>query len=534
MSESAQHIATAADLAKVRPIRDGVVPAPPRPKGLALDYGTFCAIMAKLNTEAAPETRRPHKAPELPPGVVPADAMPPELPGEWPRIAMDWGGGDPQQTFTWLNQQAGFCGLGFPGYAYLSELAQRSEYRAPSETIANEMTRRWIEFISIGTKAKSADADAEVEEQQAKEKGKKLEEIEEAFKAFGIQELFRKCAEQDGFFGRAQLFVNINGQDPMLPLMVEDGCIKKGSLLGFKTIEAIWSTPYSYNSIDPTRADFFKPTSWFVMGRKVHATRLLTMISREVPDLLKPSYNFGGLSMTQLMEPYVNQWLRTRDSVSNMIHSFSLSGLATNMQSTLEGEAGEGIFRRMELFNRIRDNRGLMLLDKDSEEFFQFNTPLGGLADLQAQAQEHMAAPSHIPLVKLLGITPTGLNASSDGEIQVFYDFVSAQQEAFFADPITTVLRIIQLHLYGKIDPSIGYEFVPLHEPTSKELAEERKADADASAVYISSGVISPDEQRDRLRRDPDSGYNDLQGDAPPPLESEDDVGGDGGNDDDA
>jgi len=244
-----------------------------------------------------------------------------------------------------------------------------------------------------------------------------------------------------------------------------------------------------------------------------------------VPDLLKPAYNFGGISMTQLMEPYVNQWLRTRDSVSNMIHSYSMTGLSTDLQGTLENEAGEGLFRRMELFNKTRDNRGLMILDKNSEEFFQFNTPLSGLADLQAQAQEHMAAPSHIPLVKLLGITPTGLNASSEGEIQVFYDFVSAQQEAFFTDALTTVSHVIQLHLYGKIDPSIGFEYVPLHEPSAKELAEERKADADAAAVYITSGVISPDEQRDRLRRDPDSGYNDLQGEAPPPPLEDDDEG---------
>lgn len=527
MSES-QHIATAADLAKVRPIRADIPLPPTERKGIRLDYSTFAAMMAKLALPVQPEVRRPFRAPELPPGVVPTNSVPAELPGEWPRMAMDYQPTNPQTTFGWLNQQPGFCGMGFPGYAYLAELAQRSEYRAPSETIANEMTRRWIEFVSIGSKSKNADpGDAE-----AKAKGKKLEELDEAFKAFGIQELFRKAAEQDGFFGRAQLFINIDGQDPMLPLMVEDGCIRKGSVLGFKTVEAIWATPYSYNSIDPTRADFFKPTSWFIMGKKVHATRLLTMISREVPDILKPSYNFGGLSMTQLMEPYVNQWLRTRDSVSNMIHSYSMTGLSTDMQATLEGEAGEGLFRRMALFNGGRDNRGLMVIDKNSEEFFQFNTPLSGLADLQAQAQEHMAAPSHIPLVKLLGITPTGLNASSDGEIQVFYDFVSAQQEAFFADPLTTVLRVIQLHLYGKIDPSIGYEFVPLHEPTSKELAEERKADADAAAVYIAAAVISPDEQRDRLRRDPDSGYNDLQGEAPPPLESEDDDTG--GADDDA
>jgi hypothetical protein len=70
------------------------------------------------------------------------------------------------------------------------------------------------------------------------------------------------------------------------------------------------------------------------------------------------------------------------------------------------------MLKRAQLFNMMRDNRGVMMLDKDSEEFFQHNTPLSSLTELQAQAQEHMAAPTHIPLVKLTGVTPAGLNAS--------------------------------------------------------------------------------------------------------------------------
>ena len=74
----------------------------------------------------------------------------------------------------------------------------------------------------------------------------------------------------------------------------------------------MWTTPVTWNSIDPTRDDFYKPTMWYVLGRQTHATRLMTFIPHDVPDLLKPSYNFGGISDTQLVEPYVNRWLRTR------------------------------------------------------------------------------------------------------------------------------------------------------------------------------------------------------------------------------
>lgn len=453
------------------------------------------AVMQSLATAADEGAipRRLFQPPALPPGVVPPRAR--------AAVAMD----NAAQNYGWLNNQTGYCGMGFPGYTYLSELTQRSEYRAPTETIANEMTREWIKFTG-GTAAK-------------------VKELEAAFEEFDVQGCFRTIGMYDGFFGRGQLYISLKGQDTdqrrKLPLVVDDkgATVTKGSLLHLKPIEPIWTTPYMYNSIDPTRDDFYRPDWWYVMGKQTHSSRLLSFVSRPVPDLLKPAYNFGGMSLTQLIEPYAQRWLKTVDSVNRLISNFSMSGIMTNMQASLEeGNNGSTLFNRAALFNRVRDNRGLMLLDKDSEEFFQFNVPLGSLDKLQAQAQEHMAAPTHIPLVKLTGITPSGLNASSEGEIQVFYDFISGEQENQFEANLKLVFRIIQLHLWGKVDPKIKFEWIPLDSPTDKELSEMRKSDGDRDAAYVDKGVVSPDEVRERLRGDPHSGYTFLTGDAPTPV----------------
>jgi len=191
----------------------------------------------------------------------------------------------------------------------------------------------------------------------------------------------------------------------------------------------------------------------------------------------------------------------------------------TNMDQVLSGEQGSGktLFDRAKFFTLTRDNKGLMLVDKTTEELQQIAVPLSGLDALQAQAQEHMAAPSHIPLVKLLGITPTGLNASSEGEIKVFYDFVRARQQALFAKHLKTVIDVLQLDLFGTIDDAITFEFVPLTSPSVKELSDIRKSDADSGRSYIDAGVISPDEERERLIADPNSGYTMLSGPAPEP-----------------
>ncbi|WP_118817608.1 anti-CBASS protein Acb1 family protein [Neisseria lactamica] len=391
-----------------------------------------------------------------------------------------------------------FFGTGFIGYPRLAELAQISEYRSVSETTANEMTRQWIEIKSAGEEDNS----------------EAIRQIEECYERLNVRDVFRKAVETDGLFGRGQILVQIKDHDGKLanPLLLTEKTIAKGSLKALVNIEPMWTTPAPYNAADPTLPDFYKPKAWYVMAQEIHASRLFTLISRPVPDMLKPAYNFGGVSMTQLMMPYVERWLRTVDSVSDLLHSFSLSGIKTDMSAILGGsdDGDTNIILRAELYNRLRDNRGLMLLSKDEEEFFQFNTPLSGLDALLAQSQEQMAAPSHTPLVKLLGITPSGLNASTEGEIAVYYDHIRAMQENLLRDPLDKLLKLVQLHLFGKVNDNITFDFVPLRQMSETELSTIRKSDTDRDVAYIQAGVVSAEEVRGRLAGEPGSGYNGI------------------------
>jgi phage-related protein (TIGR01555 family) len=482
--------------------------------------GISLVALTRIKEMIAQDTTKPpvrFEAPWLPPGVLPA--KPPT--GEALFIAMD-SRGQPEQlmaldascdipAFGWMN---GFnalgCALTFPGYPYLANLTQVSEYRAPSEVISTEMTRKWLKLVNKGD-GDSAD---------------KMKELDERMKELGVRDKFRKAAWLDGTQGRGQIYIDIKGQDGdlqrQMPLTVDDdGGVRKGTLKNLQVIEAYWTTPASYNAARPEDDDFYVPQSWYVMGRKTHTTRLLNFVSREVPDILKPSYNFGGISMTQLMEPYVQMWLRTRKSVNDLINIFSITTLATDMNATLSGGDGADVIRRATMFTAMRDNKGLMLLNKNTEEVGQQNTPLGTLDKLQAQSQEHMAAPCHIPLIKLFGVVPTGLNATGEGEIQIWYDFVKACQENLFGPQMDILLKVIMLDLWGSIDKNIGYEWVALDEPTAKEKAEERKSNADEVGVLIDKGVIDSNEAREKLQRDPTSGWDNLQGDAPEPPEPE-------------
>ena len=473
-------------------------------------------------TEQGEQVLNPFQLPTLAPGVIP-EKMPSNVIlandsfGQEPeRLANDDGMSLPAtEMYNFMNGMGGAYGisLGFRGYPFLATLAQLNEYYMPAKVIADEMTRKFIQFTVIGKSRRN-------------DKEDKIAKIEKKFTDLRVREKFREAKLKDCLFGAAYIFKGIKDQTDddkrQLPLDIKKENIPKGSLKYLTVIEPYWIAPYSYNSNDPTRPDFYKPNSYFIMGKKTHGSRLMRFVGHDVPDFLKPAYNFGGLSLTQLLIPFVEQWLKTRNSISDLLVSYSTPILHTAMADTLKqghNDNGDSLFRRARLFNNLRNNRGLMMLDKDSEDFSVVTTPLGGLHELQAQSLEHMCYATRIPLVKLVGLSPTGLNASSDGEIRVFYDFIRACQISEFKPHLDDLLKMVQLDLFGEIDPDISYEFVPLYELTGKELAEVRKSDADTGVELIEAGVISADEERERLQQDPNSGYKNLEGEAPGPPE---------------
>lgn len=384
----------------------------------------------------------------------------------------------------------------FLGFAQLAQLAQKPEFRIMSEKVAEAMTRKWIEFNSTSKGDKTA----------------RIKELTELMERYQIRQLFEQCAFQDGIQGRVQLFVDLgqhDGEELGVPMFMAKEKLL-GKLRKFKLIEAMYSYAIDYRADNPLADSFYNPQSWYVMGQKVHSSRLLLFVGRPLPDLLKPAYAFGGMSMSQLAIPYVENWLSTRQHVNRLIRNFSITGIQTNMAAVLAGETGDDILNRAELYNLLRDNQGVFMLDKDSEAMFQHNTPLSTLDKLQAQSQEHMSSISSIPLVVFFGITPSGLNASSEGEIRTWYDYIKDRQEKFFRPNLQKVIEIIQLAHWGEVDPEITFSFIDLWQPNAVEVEQARHQRAQTDQIYFDMGVIAPDDVRTQLSTDPDSGYTGL------------------------
>jgi len=68
------------------------------------------------------------------------------------------------------------------------------------------------------------------------------------------------------------------------------------------------------------------------------------------------------------------------------------------------------------------------------------------------------------------------------------------------------------LHLWGEIDDSITFKFKSLWQTSAKEESEIRRARAEEAQIYITNSVIDASEVRQNLADDPDSGWDNIDG----------------------
>lgn len=407
---------------------------------------------------------------------------------------------------SWAMQGQFHEGLAFPGFPYLAELAQRTEYRHIASIWAEHALRKNWKLRGPDDKVEALN-----------------KFMGEGDGGIGVVAAFREAVEHDGLFGRAQIFLDFDDADDdgelAVPLALKPEKISKARpLKRLKVVEAMWSYPGGYGTSNPLRSDWYKPSIWYVNAKQVHDSRFLTIVGHEVPDILKPAYAFAGLSRTQMAKAYCDNWLRTRQSVSDMTSAYSHLVLKTNLGDTLQGGVGPsatGVFDRVDMMNTTRDNRGAWVIDKDTEELENVAVPLSGLDKLQAQSQEQLAAAARIPLSIYLQITPNGLNASSENEIRSFYADVKGYQEKILRKPLQYLLDVAQLSLFGSIDPAVGFEFLDLWETSALDQSTIDKNEAETDQVLVTIGAFSNEEVRERHVTDEHSPYFKVKGPAP-------------------
>lgn len=399
---------------------------------------------------------------------------------------------------------------GFVGYGVLQNLAQNPAISRAISVVADEVTKNWIE-IKGG-------------EQEDVQRVNKLTELVAG--RYDLQRVFRNAVRMVGFYGGALIFIDTgaSGDELRLPLPIEKGNLElaKGNRLSFRVIDPVNVSPCDYNSSDPLRADYMKPKTWWVAGQQVHASRLLVLYDDEPPTLLKPAYNFLGIPLAQKLADSVAHWNASRITVNNLLEKLSLLVMQTSVDEALSTAGGiQMLDMRMKALEHHRNNNSVFMCDKESEAVQNVQTSIAGAAEIVKMNREDFAAAVGVPGVKLFGLSPGGFNATGESDLKSFYDHVRSQQE-IYRPQIQRCLNAIQLVTYGDIDKTIYFDFAQVSPDNGTAMTMNNSTKVNSIVAAVGAGLLSAEEGREFLRRDPDLGLDFIDEEPPEDLEQSD------------
>lgn len=131
----------------------------------------------------------------------------------------------------------------------------------------------------------------------------------------------------------------------------------------------------------------------------------------------------------------------------------------------------------------------------DEEETYErTSTPLSGYAELLREFMGRIAAAVDMPVIKLFGTSPSGLNANGSGEIALWDDKIASLQDKKVIPGLEYLTEIILSSMGKESIEKWSVTARPLRQQTEGEIAETRNKQADTDVKYINAGVATPDE----------------------------------------
>ena len=118
-----------------------------------------------------------------------------------------------------------------------------------------------------------------------------------------------------------------------------------------------------------------------------------------------------------------------------------------------------------------------------------------------------------VPATKLLGTSPKGFGASGEYEEASYREMLESIQ---YHDLSPLAERhhalVIKSYVEPKVKSFTGVETTvswrPLDSPSANDLANTNLTKAQTSAILIETGIISSEEERQRVAMDKDGGYD--------------------------
>lgn len=344
------------------------------------------------------------------------------------------------------------------------------------------------------TRRASEDDEDELAAKQTKEQ---IATIKRRVTDLGVDARVMEAAIWGRLHGGAALFPVVeDGLDPSMPLDISR-VTKLRSVITISRWELQW---YQLND-DPRSPRYQKPEMWLFQPTNggtsmiIHSTRLLRFEGANVSRRRRIEEQGWSASVLQRVYEILRDAGMNWKSVSYILNDASQPVFKMhNLISMIANGKKQDLQNRMEVVNMARGAARAILVDAEKEDFEYKNTSLGGLDVLLDKTWVRVAAAARMPVTRLMGMSPGGLNATGESDVRGWYDSVQSYRTTDLQPPLETIVRLLAAELKAGSPDEWTIEWPSLWQMTPNEEAAHRDKIADTDVKYIDKGVVTPEE----------------------------------------
>ncbi len=363
------------------------------------------------------------------------------------------------------------------------------------DTFADDMTREWI-YLD----------DEESPSEEAKTINEELIRLE-------AEPSCNEAIRWQRLFGGSLMIIGaMDGRTPDSPL--DETRIKNIEYLKIvdRTDIDIGRSFFDKNAKSPT---FGKVLRYFInyhfsdgtyIPMSVHYTRCIPFFNDPIPARARigvPWDNrYWGMSSLQSIYEELRDLGGISQSVLNILYEFIIARFKIkDLSKVLSLPDGEKkITQRLQVMNATKSIINAVVMDSEDDFERQYSTT-AGLPELIDRFMLKLAGSTGIPVTRLFGRSPAGLNATGENDLRNYYDLVEAQQRNRLMPSLHRLIELICA--WKKIEKIPTITFNSLYQLSEEEKANienkeanTKKTRADELKIYVDMGALDPDEVR--------------------------------------
>lgn len=358
------------------------------------------------------------------------------------------------------------------------------------DVVADDMTRKGVKLNGLSDPKESEKIDQEMDRLQ-------------------VWGRLNKTIKWSRLYGGAIAVMMIDGHDVSTPL--NPSTIGKDQFKGLLVLDRWMVQPTLQDLVTDLGPDYGTPRYYDVItdsvglcNQSVHYSRVIRMDGVELPYNQSIAENLWGQSVIERMEDRLTIFDSATLGAGQLVYkahlrTYKVKGLRSLIAGG--GQLYEALVKQINLIRQWQSNEGLTLMDaEDTYESHQYN--FSGLDNILLQFGQQISGATGIPLVRLFGQSPAGLNSTGESDLANYYDNINQQQEGRLRTPLQILYAVLHMSVLGKPLPdSFSFKFASLWQLDDEKKANVAKGVSEAVLAAEEAGLIKRSTALKELRQ---------------------------------